>query len=58
MAHSSPSEERYLHCMARAEESRMKAEAATDLVIRAWWEQSEQAWLYLAEQALSHLKKK
>lgn len=50
MAYDSPSEERYLQFVARAEEARLKAEAATDPVVRAWWRQAQEAWLFLAEQ--------
>jgi hypothetical protein len=50
MALNPPSEERYLQFMARAEEARLKADAATEPVIRAWWEQAESAWRFLAAQ--------
>ena len=57
MAHNSPREERYLQFAARAEEARIKAEAATDPIIRMWWEQAAEAWLFLAAQAIPPLKK-
>jgi hypothetical protein len=57
MAHNSPREERYLQFAARAEEARIKAEETTDPVIRTWWEQAAEAWLFLADQAISPPKK-
>jgi hypothetical protein len=50
MAHDPPREERFLQFVARAEEARIRAETATDPVIRAWWEQAAEAWRFLAEQ--------
>jgi hypothetical protein len=51
MAHVDPSEERHLQYAARAEEARLKAELTNDPVIRAWWEQVEKAWRFIAAQA-------
>jgi hypothetical protein len=51
MAHDCPSEERHLQYIARAEEARIKAELANDPIIRAWWEQVEKAWRFVAAQA-------